>query len=93
VTGRRVITPLEIGRLDKVPDVGRRRDCVLWKDILDRVPKVVLLCEEEERDMRDCLFVGEGVDRRPEEWVLLFEMVLCVWCELARRMSLEESVC
>lgn len=40
-----------------------------------RVPLV--LCEDV-NDMRDCFLVGEGVKRRPEDWVLLFDKVDCV---------------
>ena len=42
-------------------------------DIVEvRVPSV--LCEDA-KDMRDCFLLGEGVRRRPEEWVLLFDRV------------------
>ena len=76
VTGRRGVTPLEMGLLETVPDIGRPMDWVRWKDMLDivevRVPSV--LCEDV-KDMRDCFLLGEGVRRRPEEWVLLFDRV------------------
>jgi hypothetical protein len=61
---------------------------VRWKDILERVPKV--LCDEE-RDMREWRLVGEGVQRGPEEWVLDLERVLGVFCELARSKILESG--
>ena len=75
VTGRRAATPAEMGRLVTVPVIGRPIDWVRWKDILDMddlVPKV--LCEEEPENNRDPFLVGEGVTRRPEDWVLLLDM-------------------
>ena len=77
VTGRRCVTPLEMGRLLKVPDMGRRSDWVRWKDILDMVDLVPNVFCEEVMDIRRLFFLGEG-RRRPEEWVLLFETELCV---------------
>jgi hypothetical protein len=51
--------------------MGRRRDWVRWKDMLEtveRAPKV--LCEEL-KEARECCFLGDGVIRRLEDMVLL----------------------
>jgi hypothetical protein len=58
--------------------MGRRSDRVRWKDILDIVERVPNVFWEVRDIRREVLFfLGEG-RRRPEEWVLLLERVLCV---------------
>jgi hypothetical protein len=52
------------------------------------VPKV--LCEEDPENMRDPFLLGEGVRRRPEDWVLLLDME--DWVVEVRRTNLE-SLC
>jgi hypothetical protein len=56
-----------MGRLVSVPDMGRRIDCVRWKDILVREPSV--FCAEELIDFAgeaDFVGDGDGDTRTPE---------------------------